>query len=135
LAAAIGKVPFFSGLNDKQLKAMASTGRVRTYTPESKIVEEGTIGVGFYLVLDGRAEVRKGAKLLATLSKGQFFGEMALIDREPRSADVVAVQPTTCFVLSVFQFDNLIRDDPKIVMSMLTEVVRRLRKAQSSSVS
>jgi CRP-like cAMP-binding protein len=135
VVAAIGKVPFFSSLNDKQRKRMAAMGRVRSYSPGAKIVEEGTTGVGFYLVLDGKAEVRKGARVLATLSKNQFFGEMALIDRQPRSADVVAVEPTACFVLSVLQFDNLVGADPKIVMSMLIEVVKRLRAAQSTTVS
>jgi len=135
VAAAIGRVPFFSSLNDKQRKTMASVGTVRSYAAGAKIVEEGTTGVGFYLVLGGKAEVRKGSKVLATLSKLEFFGEMALIDREPRSADVVAAEPTTCFVLSVLQFNNLVRDDPKIIMSMLVEVVKRLRAAQSTTVS
>src|SRR5512136_2797564 len=94
ILSALAAVSFFSGLNQKQLKVMAGSGKELFYESGETIVEEGTMGVGFYLILDGKVEVREGSKTLAVLSKGQFFGEMSLIDEQPRSADVVAVQPT-----------------------------------------
>jgi CRP-like cAMP-binding protein len=135
VTSALASVPFFTGLDQKQLKTMASSGKEFSYKTGDAIVEEGTMGIGFYLVLDGKVEVRKGSKVLATLSKGQFFGEMSLIDEEPRSADVVAVQPTKCFTLSTWVFSSLVKQHPELAMPMLKELAKRLRAAQSSPTS
>jgi len=133
--SALKAVPFFSGLDNKQLKTVAESGKELTYNSGDTIVEEGTMGVGFYMVIEGKVEVRKGTKTLAKLSKGQFFGEMSLIDEEPRSADVVAIAPTTCFTLSTWVFSALIKQHPELALSMLKELAKRLRGAQSSPTS
>ena len=134
-ASLIGNVPFFAGLDEKRRKSIASEGKEISYKAGDKIVEEGSMGVGFYLVLDGKAEVRKGTKVLAPLGKGQFFGEMSLIDEQPRSADVVAVAPTRCWALSSWSFASVVKANPEIPMMMLKEMVKRLRAAQSSPTS
>jgi len=131
-ASLIGNVPFFAGLDEKRRKSIASQGKEISYKAGDKIVEEGSMGVGFYLVLDGKAEVHKGTKVLASLSKGQFFGEMSLIDEQPRSADVVAVAPTICWALSSWSFASVVKANPEIPLMMLKEMVKRLRAAQSS---
>ncbi len=128
----IGSVPFFASLDDKHRKAMVSQGKELSYKAGDTIVNEGTMGVGFYMILDGKAEVRKGSKVLATLSKGQFFGEMSLIDEQPRSADVVAVQPTKCWAITSWAFSALVKTHPEMALGMLKEMVKRLRTAQSS---
>lgn len=134
-ASLMGNVPFFSGLDDKKRKSIASQGKELSYKAGDSIVDEGSMGVGFYLILDGQAEVRKGAKVLASLGKGQFFGEMALIDEQPRSADVVAVAPTKCWALSSWAFASIVKTNPEIPMMMLKELAKRLRAAQSSPTS
>jgi len=135
IAAALGSVPFFSGLNAKQLKMVAESGKELSYKTGDVIVQEGTMGVGFYMVINGKVEVRKGSKVLATLAKGQFFGEMSLIDEQPRSADVVAIIPTECFSLSTWVFSALVRQHPELALPMLKELAKRLRAAQSSPTS
>src|SRR5712692_6810655 len=127
----IGSVPFFGGRQEKTRKAVASQGKEMSYKAGDSIVDEGTMGVGFYLILDGKAEVRKGGKVLATLEKGQFFGEMSLIDEQPRSADVVAVAPTRCWALSSWAFSSIVKTNPEIAMMMLKEMVKRLRTSQT----
>ncbi len=134
-ATLIGGVPFFSGLDDKKRKSIASQGKELSYKAGDTIVDEGAMGVGFYLILDGKAEVRKGGRILATLGKGQFFGEMSLIDEQPRSADVVAVSPTKCWALSSWAFASMVKTNPEIPMTMLKEMVKRLRAAQNSPTS
>jgi CRP/FNR family transcriptional regulator len=131
----LADVPYFEGLSEKTLKAIADGGKILSYDPGKMIVGEGGSGVGFYLVLEGEVEVRKGSKALATLGKGQFFGEMSLIDGQPRSADVVAVSPTKCWVLVSWGFSGLLKSHPEIAMPMLKELVKRLRAAQSSPSS
>ncbi|QQG48179.1 MAG: cyclic nucleotide-binding domain-containing protein [archaeon] len=131
----IGSVPIFAGLNENQRKAVASEGKEMSYSPGTSIVKEGTMGVGFFLILDGKAEVRKGEKVLANLAKGQFFGEMSLIDDEPRSADVVAVAPTKCWAITSWAYAAVTKEHPEIAHAMLKELVKRLRKAQTSPTS
>lgn len=131
----IASVPFFGGLDEKKRRAIASEGKELSYKAGDTMVDEGTTGVGFYLILDGRAEVRKGGRVLATLGKGQFFGEMSLIDELPRSADVVAVAPTKCWALTSWAFTGLVRTNPDVALLMLKELVRRLRAAQASHTS
>ncbi len=131
----IGSVPFFSSLNAKDKKRLLAQGKEISYKAGSTIVAEGTTGVGFFLILEGKAEVRKKGKLLATLSKGQFFGEMSLIDDLPRSADVIALQPTKCWAITSWSFASLIKVRPELALGMLKEVVKRLRAAQSSPTS
>jgi len=131
----IGNVPFFADLDEKKRKAIASQGKELSYKPGTSIVDEGAMGVGFYLILDGKAEVRKGGRVLASLGKGQFFGEMSLIDEQPRSADVIAVSPTKCWALSSWAFSSIMKTNPEIALLMLKEMVKRLRTAQSSPTS
>jgi CRP/FNR family cyclic AMP-dependent transcriptional regulator len=131
-ASLIGTVPFFNGLDEKKRKSIASQGKELSYKAGDSIVDEGTMGVGFYLILDGKAEVRKKGKVLASLQKGQFFGEMSLIDEQPRSADVVAVAATKCWALSSWAFSSIVKTNPEIAMMMLKETVKRLRAAQTS---
>jgi len=131
----IGSVPFFSGLKARDRKKLLAQGKEMSYKAGDTIVAEGTTGVGFFLILDGKAEVRKKGKVLATLSKGQFFGEMSLIDDLPRSADVVAIQPAKCWAITSWSFAALIKVRPELALGMLKEVVKRLRVAQSSPAS
>lgn len=131
----LSAVPFFAGLDEKKRSSLASKGKELSYNAGDKIVDEGSMGVGFYLVLDGEAEVRKAGKVLATLGRGQFFGEMSLIDERPRSADVVAVAPTKCWALTSWAFSGLAKANPEIPLVMLKEMVKRLRAAQSSPTS
>jgi CRP/FNR family cyclic AMP-dependent transcriptional regulator len=133
ISAVIESVPFFSGVDKKQLKALVEAGRVRSFKSGDKVVSEGDMGIGFYVLLDGRVEVRKGTKTLATLTKGQFFGEMSLIDEERRSADVFAIEPTRCFLLTPWIFTRLLNKNPGIAMRMLKELAKRLRAAQSTT--
>ncbi|MGD1055557.1 MAG: Crp/Fnr family transcriptional regulator, partial [Nitrososphaerales archaeon] len=89
-------------------------------------------GVGFYLIADGSVEVRRKGKTISGLKKGDFFGEMTLIDDQPRSADVVAIAPTTCYVLTAWAFWGLVRSKPDIGVNLMKELVRRLRGTNRS---
>jgi CRP-like cAMP-binding protein len=131
----IGSVPFFSGLKPKDRKALLAQGKEISYKAGNTIVAEGTTGVGFFLILEGKAEVRRKGKVLATLSRGQFFGEMSLIDDLPRSADVIALQPTKCWAITSWSFASVVKVHPELALGMLKEVVKRLRGAQSSPTS
>ncbi len=120
------KVPIFSSLTDRQLRRLARDAMERSFPEGAEVVKQGEKGVGFYLVLDGAVEVRRKGRRLANLGPGHFFGEMALFDEEPRSADVVATRPTRCLVLSRWEFWGFAMTQPQMLRGMLQEMARRL---------
>jgi len=135
VSAALGSVPLFSAFSKRQLRMIAESGREYKYKSGYRIVEKGMTGDKFYLVLDGKVEIQKSGGVLATMSKGQFFGELSLIDEQPWAADVVAVQLTHCLTLSKRVFSTLTRRHPEFVQLILKQVVRRLRVAEGHLVS
>ena len=135
LAETIGSIPLFSGLDKKDRERIAGAGREVTFEKGKTILREGEPGLALLLILEGEVEVRKKGKLLSTLENGGFFGEMTVIDDKPRSADVVAVAPTTCFGLTSWAFAGLVRTYPEIALAVMKELVRRLREVQETATT
>ncbi len=125
----LGSVPLFSALSKRQLKGIASSALERTFKPGETIVTQGEKGIGFYLLLSGQAEVVRGGQKVGALSTGQFFGEMALVDEQPRTADVKATSDVRCLVLNRWEFWGAVGQDPEIIRALFVETVRRLRTA------
>jgi CRP-like cAMP-binding protein len=128
LAALIGKAPLFSRVNKKGLLQIAEKGTTKEFSAGKKIVSAGTTGTGFYLILSGAADVVRDGRVIAHLADGDFFGEMALLDGAPRSADVLATEDTVCLVISLWDIKSIITLTPDIALHMLEELVQRLRK-------
>jgi CRP/FNR family cyclic AMP-dependent transcriptional regulator len=126
------KTSLWSGLSKQDLKSIAKLSKERTYDPGETIVRKGEGGVGFYLILEGAVEIKSDGKTLSKLGPGQFFGEMSVLDNQPRSADVVVVEPTKCLTLSAWSFNAMISENPKIALRMLQEFVRRLRNTNKA---
>jgi len=124
--AVLKKAPLWSGLNEGELRALARSFKELKYPAGHVIVRKGERGVGFYLIADGSMEVRSDGRVLAKLGPGQYFGEMALLDGQPRNADVVALEPSRCLVLSAWAFKGIVSSRPKIALALLQESVRRL---------
>jgi len=124
----LARAPIFSGLTDRQLKSLAKTAKVVSFPADARVVKQGEPGIGLYLILSGETEVRKGGRALARLQPGQFFGEMTLLDEQPRSADVVAMAPTECAVLSRWEFWGFAKGEPDVLQAVLREMARRLRE-------
>lgn len=121
------KAPLWAGLTTQDLGLVAKYAEEQKFESGQKIVSKREPGTGFYLVLEGRVEVRSGAETLSKLGPGQFFGEMAIFDNQPRSADVVTIEPSRILVLSANSFKTLLFANPKIALKMLQELTRRLR--------
>ena len=122
----------WSGLSTQELKLIAKLSKERNFESGHTIVSKGEGGIGFYLILEGSVEVRSNGSTLSKLGPGQFFGEMSILDNQPRSADVVAVEPSRVLILSAWSFKTLISENPKIALKMLQEFVRRLRSTNKS---
>jgi len=121
------KAPLWSGLAERELKVISRSFKELKYGTGDVIVRKGEAGVGFYLIADGTVEVRSDGRVLSRLGPGQFFGEMSVLDGQPRSADVVALEPSRCLALTSWSFKSIVSEHPKIALKLLQESVRRLR--------
>jgi len=121
--------PLLQRLADEQLERFASAGEVETYAAGEVIVTEGSLGDSIYLVLCGNTAVQKGGvggRRLATLGAGEFFGEMSFVEAAPRSASVVALEPTDVFRLPNQALHRLAADDPRAMNAVLVMIIRTL---------
>jgi CRP-like cAMP-binding protein len=94
---------------------------------------KGDAGDSAYVVVSGQVEIREGGRVLEVMEAGELFGEMALIDSEPRSASAVAVGPTELMVIDAAIFRRLIREEPDFAMKVMRLMSRRLRAALAAS--
>lgn len=125
----------FSEFSEHEIQSMTKTAKVRDFASGSTIVKEGDIGgVGFYLILDGKVEIRRKGKAIASMKQGEFFGEMALLMEKdtPRSADVVAVEKTRCIVLTRWDLRSLIATHPDIAVKVMSALAQRLSQTHKA---
>lgn len=127
----LARVGLFSSLPRRRLKKLAEVSRTVVHEPGRKVAAEGLGALGFHLVLDGTAHVRKGDRTIRTLGPGDYFGEMSMIDGKPRSADVVAEGSLTTLVIPHQPFVSLLDSEPGFVRELLLALCARLREADT----
>jgi CRP-like cAMP-binding protein len=125
-------IPLFSQVGDADLELIASLLIERRFARGTTIVEEGLAGDYMYVIREGRVKVTKLSdegreKILNFLDTGGFFGEMALLDRAPRSASVKTLEPSRLLALSRADFLNALRSSPDLAMAVIQELTSRLR--------
>ena len=126
-AGFLKKTALFSTLTSSEIDAVLVTARERRYGAGDMIIREGEGGLGFYLLLDGAAQVRKGETVLAEFGPGDFVGEMALLLEEtPRTADVVATAPTTVLTITKWDLRGILSSNPDVGVKMMAELAKRL---------
>ncbi len=128
IAEQLGKVPLFSGLSKRELEATVRAGKEVSHRAGHVIAREGDRGVGFFLILDGEARVSRGGKGLSHLQAGDFFGEISLLDRGPRTATVTATTDIHLLGVTAWVFRGLLTEYPSIALKLLEVVTARLRK-------
>ena len=125
--------PLLVHLSPDQLERVARAGEVESYNPAETIVVEGSLGDALFLILSGQVAVHRGAQTFATLSAGEFFGEMSLVEPAPRSATVTAMSATFAFRLPHDALRTMISEEPNAASVLLVQVVKtlseRLRRA------
>jgi CRP-like cAMP-binding protein len=131
----LSKVPLFETLSRKDLSRLGRAVVERKYKKGETIVKEGEQAVAFFMVSKGRVAVSRGKsksdKPFAEIGPGNVFGEMALLDGQPRDATVKAVEDTECLVLSRWDFVAELRTNPHIAVALLPILSRRLREANA----
>lgn len=131
----LSQVKMFSSLNKKELGLVAKASDVITVPAGSDIVKEGEIGHEFYLISKGSAVVKRGNRKVANLGAGSYFGEMALLDRGPRTATITAEEPSELIVLGQREFMAVLDQVPPVAHKLLVGMAGRLREADSKAVS
>lgn len=130
----LSQVPIFSQVDIPVLEGLRSRMTQRSFRKNDMILMEDDFGDTFFIITGGRVKITRLSAdgkevILAILGSGQFFGEMSLFDDEPRSANVVALEDTSVLILRRSDFLPIIEDYPRIVISIMTEMARRLRKS------
>jgi len=108
------KVPLFSRLNKKSLQDVAHIADELDLPAGKEMATEGDRGREFFVLLDGEAEVTKGGKRINTKQKGDFFGEIALVTRMPRTASVTATTDVEVLVINERDFGALLKRSPEV---------------------
>lgn len=131
-AEILRRIPLFQYMTYKELIALLAIVKARQFQAGQYIVKEGELGEEMFVLFRGKVEIQKGGSAIAALKAGGHFGEMALVDQAPRSASVVAVEPTHAVSLSRDDLLKLMRKDSLVSVKLLwsfTQVLsERLRK-------
>jgi len=145
LVAALSVVDLFAGLPAKVIRRIADSGEKEAHAAGATVISQGSAvggfsafsrsGVGMHVVLEGGARVVVHGVEHGELGPGAYFGELSLIDGEPRSADVVAAPGgLVTFAISKWTFETLLEEHPEVAVPMLHVLCARLR-AQEAAVS
>jgi CRP/FNR family cyclic AMP-dependent transcriptional regulator len=124
-------VPLFAGLSDKELKRVADNMVERTFSDGQEITSQDARGNWFFVIEEGTASVSKNGETVRNLGPGDYFGEIALIDRGARSATIIANGELRCQGLSAIAFRPLVQTHPEIAWPLLEALVERLRDAET----
>jgi CRP/FNR family cyclic AMP-dependent transcriptional regulator len=130
-ADVLARLPLFSRCRKRQLRKLAGLAQFKEYTPDSLVIQAGNPSDAFYLILGGQARVL-GRPRARRLRIGDYFGEMGLIDGEPRSASIAAVEELQVMKLPRRPFLRLLEQEPGIAVAMLAELARRVRSLEKS---
>jgi CRP/FNR family transcriptional regulator, cyclic AMP receptor protein len=121
-------LPLFEGMSSRHLRRIPA--KARRFQPGEAIVRAGDPGSGFYMILDGEVRVDPPEGRPVVLKAGDYFGEMALLDGAPRSADITALGEVTVMVIARAAFSKLLRSEPQIAQVLLRTLAGRLRAAE-----
>ena len=128
---ALSKIELLQGLAPSHLAKIATMSQWHEFADGDTVVKEGDVDGQMYVLLSGAARMVVGGRPMGEFAAGDYFGEMSLLDGQPRSATVVATAPTHAVSIARFNFLPLLREHPDIAEELLVEMCRRLRLVQS----
>jgi CRP-like cAMP-binding protein len=131
----LGRVPIFSDLKQKDLKRLAKEVHELRFAAGTHLTDDDRFGSTFFVIEEGTVEVAVKGQPVRSLGPGDYFGEMSLVDRNDRSATVVAQTDVACLVMSRPVFRPFAYDHPEVAWALLEAMVARVREAESRYVS
>jgi CRP/FNR family transcriptional regulator, cyclic AMP receptor protein len=122
-------VPLFAGFSGKELAAVAKAADEVTYTEGRVLGQQEAAGHEAFVIVSGTVTVRRNGRKIATLGPGDVAGEMALLDGEVRSADLIAAEDTMALVIPRREFTGLVNSNSRLAAKLLATLAARLRAA------
>lgn len=132
-AALVEKIPLFAGLSAKEANQIAKLVSEIEVPAGTRVATAGEPGAELFMIVDGEAAVSTKPRRTVVLKAGDFFGEMSLIDGEPRSATVDATTPMRLLVLDQRNFWQVLDVTPSIVRKVMQTLSRRVREAENGA--
>ncbi|HTE64681.1 MAG TPA: cyclic nucleotide-binding domain-containing protein [Candidatus Binatia bacterium] len=131
--SALASTKLLSSLDRKTIKRLADQGKHRSYAAGETIIRAGAPASALYIILSGKVhfEVAEGGPApVATAGPGDFFGELALIEEHPRSATVIADEPTECILFVAWEFTALLKEFPEMAVPLMNALIARLHRRE-----
>jgi CRP-like cAMP-binding protein len=128
------KVPMFSSLSNRQLIEIAKHAESVSVKAGKVLAQQGVRGLEFFFIVEGKAQVQKNGKAIRQLTSGDFFGEISLIDREPRTATVIADTDMILLVVNTTSFDHLLEAIPGLQRKIMLALCRYVRRAEKPAI-
>jgi CRP/FNR family cyclic AMP-dependent transcriptional regulator len=131
---ALKAVPFFTLLSDRELDVIRAVASEKSFPKNAVVLTEGEMGDSLYMIQSGKVKVFIGDEegreiILKILGPGAFFGEMSMIDKQPRSASVTTIEPSTVQVLTHAAFERCVEQEPRIGNMVMQILAQRVREA------
>jgi CRP/FNR family transcriptional regulator, cyclic AMP receptor protein len=126
------RVPLFSGFSEHELRRVADLSRIVEAPVGTVITQIGEAGDSFFVLIDGMVSVRTPVAAGRQLQPGDFFGEMSLLDGEPRSATIVATTDIRLLVVDRSHFWRLMDETPDLIRGILMILSRRVRRLEQT---
>jgi CRP-like cAMP-binding protein len=131
----LAQVRLFSAFTKKELGLISRASDEVSVPAGKELVRQGSPGHEFFLILEGECSVRRDGRHVATLKDGDYFGELALLDRGPRNATVVAETPAKLLVLGQREFNGVLDEVPVLAHKMLMIMATRVREADARAAT
>jgi CRP-like cAMP-binding protein len=125
-AELLKQIPLFSDLEKRELEDIANSMKDRTFQAGQTVTDEGTGGVGFFVIEQGEATVSVHGESRGRLGPGDYFGEIALIAESPRTATIVAETDLRCLGMTFWDFRPLVEENGRIAWKLLQVLAKRL---------
>src|SRR5438477_1432112 len=127
-------VPFFTQLSEGEIELIRSLAAEKHYPKNAVVLTEGEMGDSLYMIQSGKVKVFIGdpdgrEMILKILGPGDFFGEMSLIDKQPRSASVTTLEPSSFLVLTHGAFEKVVSQIPRVATMVMRVLAQRVREA------
>lgn len=132
IVEALGSTDLFSSLDRRALNKVAQATKVTHHEPGKDLAEQGQDGIAFHLIMEGTATVTVQGRASHQLGKGDYFGDISMIDGKPRSATVTVDTPLTTAALTAWEFRPLLDEEPGVAKALLLAMCGRLRNSESA---
>ncbi|MDP1794403.1 MAG: cyclic nucleotide-binding domain-containing protein [Acidimicrobiales bacterium] len=130
---ALREVPLFASMSDRDLKAVLAGCREELYSDGQAIVREGQPGGPFFLLIEGQAKLTIGGKTKKTFGPGSYFGEIAMIDKGPRTGTIVAAGNVKALAIASWDFLALCEQDFKIAHKVMVGLAAQVRSLDKTA--